>query len=96
MSIITDTLNQVVDSVEVRTAYGPTISLNQPFAPSPPGNDSGATKFLQPVFTIYPKAGLGEPIVYAPYGDPGESKWPFIVTGLGLLIGWLAYRAFGR
>ena len=97
MSIVSDALNASVDRVEIRTAWGPTISIDQPFAPSPPGDDSPMTKFLKPVITIYPKSNISsDPTVFAPYGDPGESKWPFVVAAIGLGLGWLAYRAFGR
>lgn len=100
MSVVSDILNSAVGRVEIRTAFGPTLSLDHPFAPSSPGDDSAFTKLMQPVLSIYPTATAAtvdpNPLVYAPYGDPGESKWPFLVAGVGLLVGWLAFRAFGR
>jgi hypothetical protein len=99
MSLVTDLLAQAVDRMEIRTSIGPTISLDQPFAPSPPGDDSATTQFLRPVISIYPKSVAGvavQPVVFAPYGDPGETKWPFVVAGLGLLLGGFLYLAFGR
>jgi hypothetical protein len=100
VSIVSDILDSAVGRAEIRTAFGPTISLDRPFAPTPPGDDSAFTKLMQPVITLYPTAAAGmvdpNPITYAPYGDPGETKWPFLVAGFGLLIGWLTFRAFGR
>jgi hypothetical protein len=87
--------------LEIRTAYGPTITIDEPFSPTPPGASSPTSSLLKPEIDVYPRsAATGtispDPIKFAPYGDPGESKWPFIVAGLGLLLGWLTFRTFGR
>ena len=99
MSLITEVLNQYVGKVEVRTAYGPTITIDDPFSSSPSTGDSELSKLLKPSIDIYSRTSGGisaDPTSFAPYGDPGQTKWPFLVAGLGFVVGWLTFRAFGR
>jgi len=67
--------------VEVATAYGPPIVLDDPFAPGPP---NPALQRLRPKISIYTR-GQRTPIVIAPYGKPGPSRWPDIERGLKIL-----------
>ena len=94
MSLVTDVLQGVIGKMEVRTRFGPTITLDDPFSSSP-STQPGASQWLKPMIQLYPKSG-GAPITIAPYGDPGDTLWPYIVAGGGLLLGWLTYRSFGR
>lgn len=100
MSFITDALQQVVGKIEVRTRYGPTLTLDDPFASAPVGTGPSGASILKPMIVLYPREVNGQkvadPITIAPYGDPGDTFWPFLVAGGGILLGWLAYRSFGR
>lgn len=108
MAFINDILDQTVERIEVRTAWGPLISIPEPFhkpgtvpvttaAPATaagiPGFD--VARFLQPEISIFSRDG-SEPYVVQPYGDPGVSKWPMLVAGLGLTIGWLAWLSLRK
>ena len=85
---------ELIKRVEVTTAYGPSIELDDPFAPGPP---NPYLEKLQPQVKLFTPAG--KPIVIAPYGTPPTTRWPMvkaaavggvIVGGLGLL--WLTFR----
>lgn len=94
MAFVSDVLNQVVGRVVVRTEWGPDIVIDEPFSAQPTGG-SPATAYLKPEISIYPRAAGGiaaDPIQFAPYGSPGETKWPYLITGIGLLLGITMYR----
>ncbi len=98
MAFATDVLNQLVGRVVVRTEWGPDVVIDDPFSAQPTGG-TPAAPYLRPEIAIYPRAGgaiSADPIRFAPYGSPGETKWPFIVAGGGLLLGWFIFRAFVR
>lgn len=98
MAIVSDVLNQVVGRVVVRTAWGPDIVIDQPFSEQPTGG-TPTTALLKPEIAIYPRAGGSispDPIKFAPYGSPGETRWPYVVTVMGLALGVLLYRIFRR
>jgi hypothetical protein len=94
---LTGALGQgIVRSVRLDTAYLPPLDLVggagglADGVTGEPAFDVGA--FLKPKLTI--QLAAGAPIVYAPYGDPGEGSWiPLLAVAGGLLYG--AY-ALGR
>ena len=103
-NVATDTLSQalggglgqdLVRSVRLDTAYLPPMDLvggsGETPEGQPPSFDLGA--FLKPKLTI--QLAAGNPIVYAPYGDPGEASWLPLFAVAGLLF-YVAYRAGQR
>jgi hypothetical protein len=86
-----DFLDQLVSGILVETAYGPPIYLADPFRPTPPGAISPVS-YLKPKVTIFLKTG--NPVVTAPYGDPGETRWPYIQLGIAALSLAVLYVIF--
>ena len=90
---VEDTLAANVQSITVRSRFGPTFTLDKPFEPGPPN----------PVLErMHPRVEIqlnGEnPVVLQPYGDPGETLWPYVkwgAFGLGAAL-LLGYVRFGR
>lgn len=98
---LTDLLDPYVARIQVQTTIGPDILIDDPFRAQSAGAAGAAppiggtptfdlARLLKPKMLIYDRSG-GAPVSFTPYGDPGESLWPFVVVGLGLLIGGLAY-----
>jgi hypothetical protein len=81
-------LENLITSITFKSAYGPTVPLNNPFAPAPP------SPFMQ---VFKPRIEIGikgtDPIIIQPYGDPGTTKWPLVAAaltlGAGVGIGFL-------
>lgn len=101
LNIATDTLSAglggIVRSVRLDTAYLPPMDLvggSGGIGTGPSGEptfDLGS--ILKPKLTI--QLAAGNPIVYAPYGDPGEGSWlPLIAIG-GAFV-YLIHRAGKR
>ena len=100
----TSYIGSQVDALVFESEWTPPIVIGRPLAPNEdastvPGPTAGSaaggatpTK-LPPIFeaALKPKITVyfqGEPISYAPQGDPGPSKWPIaLLAGLGLLAG---------
>lgn len=71
-----DELMRLITRVEVHTAYGPSIELDDPFEPGPP---NPYLQKLKPRIVFY----VGDyPIAMQPYGAPGPTKWPEIEGAL--------------
>jgi hypothetical protein len=95
---LSSALGQVVQSVRIDTRYLPPMNLvgggDGGFVgeggAGEPTFDLGA--ILKPKLTI--QLSAGNPIVYAPYGDPGEGSWLPVIAGAGLFF-YIAY-ALGR
>lgn len=88
-------LLNLVKKATIESEYLPTIQLNDPFRPGPP---NPLLQALKPRITLE-VAGSSRPIVIAPYGNPGPSKWPLIRAGLvasGLVLLGLGVRALMR
>lgn len=90
-------MGDIVQGVRLETAYLPPMDLvggTGGIGTSPTGAptfDLGA--FLRPKLTV--QLAAGGPIVYAPYGDPGEGSWlPLIAVSAAMIL--LAYRAGQR
>ncbi len=65
----------------MRTAYLPTFSLDDPLGPPPPEGTltSRMGKLFKPRFEIE-VAGVPNPFVINPWGDPPPTRWPIIAT----------------
>ncbi len=65
----------------MRTAYLPDFSLDDPLGPPPPEGSvtSRVGKLLKPRFEIE-VAGVPNPFVINPWGDPPPTRWPIIAT----------------
>lgn len=92
-----EALAKMITRIDVETAYGPPIVLNDPFAPGPP---NPYLKALKPRVTIQV---AGQQIQMKPYGDPGVTKWPLVATGAALVgavglayVGYKAVRLVGK
>jgi hypothetical protein len=103
MPLVNTLLDPLIARIEVQTAWGPTLSVDDPFksggpaatpaagaAASKSGGGFDVARFMRPKFLIYDRSG-DDPAEFAPYGEPGETAWPYVVVGLGLLIGVLSY-----
>lgn len=101
MSTFTSLVDPFVGRIQVKTTMGPDVLIDDPFRAQAEGAAGAAppaggaptfdlARILKPKLLVYDRNG-GAPVEFAPYGDPGESLWPVIVIGLGLLIGGLAY-----
>lgn len=80
-------LESLVTSLQIDTVWGPTIQLDDPFAPTPAPNPFLTA--MKPKITIGIQGGA--PVVISPYGDPGETQWPKVKVGL---LGGLALLLF--
>lgn len=75
-------IQDVISKITIESAYGPRMTIDKPFAPSPP---NVLLSRLRPRITIEVK-GVAQPIVSAPYGEPPETIWPQLVAG-GAVVG---------
>jgi hypothetical protein len=106
-NVITDGLDSLVESIEIQSTFGPPITIRDPFrktpatgpivtAPGPgqklPGFD--VARMLKPKVLIKLRDGSVQP--FAPYGEPGPSRWPWVTVGLVAGLSVLVYRAFFR
>jgi hypothetical protein len=96
--VLSSQLGQVVQSIRLDTAYFPPMQLVgselEAIATGPAGEPTfNVGALLKPKLTI--QLAAGNPIVYAPYGDPGEGSWLPVIAGAGILA-YLAYLAGQR
>ncbi len=89
-------LDTMVAAAQVESAWGPSVYIADPFAPSAPGTESALGKILRPKVTVYWRDGGTQ--VIAPYGEPGPTRWPFPLLALAGLAGLLVAGgyAWGR
>ena len=70
----------LIKEVRIDTAYGPPIVLDHPFDSSANQKPSKLLSALKPQITIVPGDALASlvshPVMIAPYGRPGQTKWP--------------------
>lgn len=91
-------LGSAVQSVKVETAYLPPLNIVGGDVAQAISSSGGGAEginlgaILKPKITV--QLAAGNPIVYAPYGDPGPSSWlPLIaVCGGALAIAFYAGR----
>jgi hypothetical protein len=77
--------------VELRTRWLPTVS-SKPLAPGPSSSPSWLLTLLQPRLVVSSPLGT---LDRAPWGDPGESRWPLVALVLAAAaigVGYLAYK----
>jgi hypothetical protein len=85
MFSVENMLRSAVKTLEVKTAYGPPIRVDYPFADGPP---NPYLEKLQPQVKL--TLANGQVVDMAPYGEPGPTKWPQIETYVkvsGAIIG---------
>jgi hypothetical protein len=91
-------LDRAVKGVLVETAWGPPLYIPDPFrTTAKTTGDGGAAdgapggfdpvRFLKPKITLRVHEGWGRDRVFAPYGDPGPSKFPLLVIGSLIFFG---------
>ena len=71
-----DDVKGLVRAVRIQTAWTPDIVLEKPFEKSEP---SFVMTLLKPRIVL--ETG-GKPIIIEPYGNPGESNFPFLLLGV--------------
>lgn len=78
----------LVQSITIESRFSPPIVIDDPFgASSAPA--SFLFKLIRPKITA---SIAGAPVSTAPYGEPGQSFWPFIKIALIVVIGLLILR----
>lgn len=76
-----DLLRSLIEGVTVETTVLPTVTVKDPFAPGPP---NPLLQLLKPRITV--AVAGSQPLVIAPYGDPGPTRWPVVkLVAFGLL-----------
>lgn len=79
MNILADSVHEL----RIESAWTPALIIREPFALSPPSPVASAVgSFFKPRVSVVTSLG---PLSSAPYGDPGESRWPEVQGAL--LIG---------
>lgn len=89
-----DILEGLITRIRVQSAFMPDVVIDDPFKPGPPSPLLGA---LKPKITV--ELLSGKPIVVAPWGEPGPTRWPEIKKGLvavGVLAAVLIVRRMVR
>lgn len=81
MAAADEVLRPLITRIRVESAYGPAIQIDDPFGPSS-GKVDRAVAVLKPKVTFDTPGG---PIVIAPAGDPGPSRWPLVKGGVLVL-----------
>jgi len=85
-------LSKYIKSMTIESEYLPPIHLNDPFAPGAP---NPLLQRLKPRVTVTLADGLGDPVVIAPYGQPGASKWPIVqALGIAAIVGLVVGAAY--
>lgn len=78
-----------VTKATVETTYLPPITLDHPFDQGGTAAPNPFLANLRPRITLELADGRLDPVVIAPYGDPGPSRWP-LVKGVLLVTGAVA------
>ena len=73
-------MRRMISKIEIDTAYGPKLILKDPFDPS--AKPSRYILALKPSVKVFPHGANTKPIIIAPYGDPGKTKWPMVKSGV--------------
>ncbi len=85
---VDEVLRPLITRIKVESAYLPPIQIEDPFGPSTGKVDKVAAT-LKPKVTFETPGG---PIVIAPAGEPGPTRWP-LVKGSVLVLS--AFGIFG-
>ncbi len=96
-----DFLDKAVGAIRVDTTFGPPIYIPNPFrkeaeaaaagGAQPVNQGFDVARMLKPKITFEMRKGWGGNRAFAPYGDPGPSKWGFVITGVFLTLALAAY-----
>lgn len=62
-----------IQRIDIKTSYGPPITIDKPFEPGPP---NPYLEKLKPEITL--TFSNGQKTRMVPYGKPGPSQWPKI------------------
>jgi len=90
-SAVQSLLSGAVGSITVKTTLGPDLTIDQPFASGPPSPAATvAGNILKPAIVVADANG-NTLFSSAPYGDPGETAWPLVAAGIGLMAVALVY-----
>lgn len=66
-----------------------------PGEPAPPPSMPSLSKILRPKLTIR-VSGIDDTIVFAPYGEPGETQWPIVAgIGAGATVALFGFAVYG-
>ena len=92
-----DLIRPFVQRMTIETSFTPPIDVDDPFAPTEgPGavaQGKAALALLKPKITLYSVGG--DPIIWAPYGEPstwGPMGGSIVLFGLLALAGYGAYK----
>lgn len=72
----------LINEIDIESRFTPKIAIQNPLSPSVTPNIW--LDLLKPKITITTPLGT-QPIVSAPWGDPGASKWP-VVQFVGVTV----------
>ena len=67
----------IVGKITVQSAWLPEVTID------PNGPPSFLGPFLKPKVTV---TIAGNPVTVTPYGEPGSSRWPYVVGGFVFLM----------
>lgn len=81
MAAVDEVLRPLITRIRVESAYGPPIQIDDPFGPST-GKVDRAVAVLKPKVIFDTPGG---PIVIAPAGEPGPTRWPLVKGGVLVL-----------
>ena len=95
-------LDSEVAAVEVQSTWAPPIWVPDPFSSSAKGEEGAPAgggginlaRFFKPKVIVHMRSGATKS--FAPYGDPGDSKWPWVAIGLGLAFGGVVVYAYNH
>jgi hypothetical protein len=80
---VIEELPKWITGIRIESAWLPPVYIRDPFAAAPgPVAPNPVLSALKPRVTLEVRGGSMKPIVTAPYGDPGVSRWPVLRTGL--------------
>jgi hypothetical protein len=94
VSALTDALTGSVASITVESGVAPPIVINDPLRGAAGSSASLVGRLVAPKVTIRWGNGVAQPVVVAPYGDPGK-RWVVVavLAAIGAVtVGYLAIR----
>lgn len=83
-------VTRLIKRMKIESAYFPPLEIEDPFGPGPSAVQTWGSR-LKPQVTLTVE-GVG-PLVSAPFGRPGATKWPLVRVGAiagGAVLGTLA------
>lgn len=80
---VIEELPKWITGIRIESAWLPSIVITEPFAATPgAAAPNPVLSILKPRVTLEVRGGSMKPVVTAPYGDPGVTRWPLLRTGL--------------